>query len=49
MRLMWTLVILWNHMADGFDHKKLEHVSDCKSGPKNLKALKSESRKVLIY
>ena len=37
-----------SNIADGFEHLKLEHVSNCESGPKNLKSLKSELRKVLI-
>ena len=36
------------HPTDGFEHKKLEHVSNCESGPKNLKSLKLELRKMLI-
>ena len=30
-RLMWTPPFVWNHLTDGFQHQKLEHVSNCES------------------
>ena len=27
---MWTPPTLWNHLANGFELQKLEHVSNCK-------------------
>ena len=48
MRLMCTPPALWNHPVDGFEHQKLEQVSNCKLGPRNLKSLKLGLRKVLI-
>jgi hypothetical protein len=44
---MWALPVLQNHPADKFEHKKLEQVSNRELGPKNLKSLKLELRKVL--
>jgi hypothetical protein len=46
MRLMWTPPALWNRPADEFE---LEQVRSCKSRLKNLKSLKSELRKMLIW
>ena len=42
MRFMWTPPAMWNHQSDGFEHWKLEHVSNYESKPKNLKLLKLE-------
>ena len=44
MRLMWIPLTTWNHITDGFEHLKLDQVSNCKSRPKNLKSLKLEFR-----
>ena len=48
MRLMWTPPTLWNHPTNGFEHQKLEQVSNCQARPKNLKSLKLELRKLLV-
>jgi hypothetical protein len=35
---MWTPPGAWNHLlANGFEHEKLEHVSNYESGSRNLK------------
>ena len=31
---MWTPSIMWNHPADGFEHEKLKHVSNCEAKSK---------------
>ena len=40
MGLMWMPPTMWNHAADGFEHQKLEHVSDCKTTTKALETAK---------
>ena len=45
---MWTPRALWNHRADGFEHWKLDHVSNCELGPKGLELLESELMKMSI-
>ena len=46
---MWTPLAPWIHHANGFEQEKVEHVSNCKLGPRNVKSLKSELTKVLVY
>ena len=44
-----VVLALRNHPTDGFEHQRLEHVSNYESRPKNLKSLKLELKKVLIW
>ena len=46
--VVWTPATLWNHLANRFEHWKLEQVSNCELGPTNSKSMKLELRKVLI-
>lgn len=46
MWLMWTPPALWNHLAHGFKHWKVEQVKNYESRLKNLKSLTSEFRSV---